>query len=753
MMKRHARTGALLALLAASAALAHDQDWRKLKDRESPFFGPIVSADTPVFPRQFEAAGLVLESWIPLNNFGTGATSGNDCWGYVSPSGREYAIMGLSNALGFVEITNPSSPVIVGTISGPSSLWRDVKVVGEYAYGVSEGGAGIQVIDLRNIDSGTVTLVQNKTQGGHTTTHNIAANTDTGFLYLCGANVSNGGLVAVNTTNPGNPIIAGAWSTAYVHDAQIVNWTDGPYAGHEIAFCYNGSRGLEIVDVTNKSSMVRIGGTSYAQIQYCHQGWLTPDRRYVILNDELDEGATVSVTTTRVVDVSNLEHPVVVTTYTNNNTSRDHNNYTRGNYTLHANYRSGLRVFDISNPLAAHEVASYDTYPSSDNDNYNGAWSCYPYFPSGNIIVSDIESGLFVLRPESFSFNRLVPSFGVVGVAPGESRLDPGVAFPVNIQVEEEGVTLDHETVVLNVSIDGVPQNVTTTEQLDGSFAASIPGANCFSEIVVSVSARDEAGKLYQSATATYSVYTSDVVSFSDNFETNTGWTVSNVGLTDGPWTRGTPVGGGDRGDPPSDYDGSGQCYLTDNVDGNSDVDGGQTILISPIFDGTAPDAAVSYARWFDNTGSGTGANPGTKTFLVQISNNGGSNWQALETVGPSSSESSGGWFEKSFDLASVITPTSNMRIRFIAQDPDPGSVIEAGVDAFRVYARTCEEPPACDADWDGSGGTPDSSDFLAYLNDYASQNPRADLAPPGGNGTFDSSDFLAFLNIYAQGC
>ncbi len=174
---------------------------------------------------------------------------------------------------------------------------------------------------------------------------------------------------------------------------------------------------------------------------------------------------------------------------------------------------------------------------------------------------------------------------------------------------------------------------------------------------------------------------------FEDDFELNLGWSVSGT-ATDGQWERAVPAGGGDRGDPPSDADGSGSCYVTDNADGNSDVDGGTTILLSPVLDATTVPGGnplIAYSRWFSN-------NIGVvdDTFLVEISNNGGASWVTLETVGATDPEAAGGWYEKVFLVSDHIAPTSTMRLRFTARDLGAGSVVEAGVDHVRVLQATC---------------------------------------------------------------
>ncbi|CAM2007536.1 choice-of-anchor B family protein [Acanthopleuribacter pedis] len=389
-------------LCSGFLVLAHQGD-PKVRDEQPRYEGPgyqqgaFLGKNGP----EFQSSGLVMHSWMTLAELGN-QTRGNDCWGYTAPSGREYAIMGLRGGTAFVEITNPAQPALIEFIEGPSSSWRDVKTYSHYAYIVTEGGEGIQVVNLANVDQGEALLVNTVTTGGATATHNVAINEESGYLYRTGG--SSNGLRIYDLANPAAPEYVGAWSDRYVHDAQIVTYTEGPYAGREIAFAcagFNGGStqtGLSIVDVTDKQNIQVITHYQFSNPNYSHQGWLSEDRRYFYLNDELDESRTGSTTTTRVIDVSDLENPFEASTFTTGLRAIDHNLYTHQGMIFQANYRSGLRVFETSDPLAPTEIAYFDTYPDNNNPNFNGLWSVYPYFPSGTIIGSDLEKGLFVWR-------------------------------------------------------------------------------------------------------------------------------------------------------------------------------------------------------------------------------------------------------------------------------------------------------------------------------------------------------------------
>jgi len=225
----------------------------------------------------------------------------------------------------------------------------------------------------------------------------------------------------------------------------------------------------------------------------------------------------------------------------------------------------------------------------------------------------------------------------------------------------------------------------------DNQYEATLPAINCGSYVEFYVRARESSSAYYYdpdpSTPRRADPATSVISVLDDNFETNQGWSVSGDASA-GMWNRGTPVGGGDRGDPPTDFDGSGQCYLTGNTDGDSDVDGGTTTLVSPTIDLSIGDAKIHYARWYSND---YGADPNNDVMNIYISNDNGGSWVLVEQVGPVN-EAGGGWYENTFTVSDFVTPTDQIKLRFDASDLGSGSVVEAAIDAVTVTVYECDQ-------------------------------------------------------------
>ena len=343
--------------------------------------------------------GYDLQVFIPCTDFE--ADNANDSWGWTDPDdGTEYALVGLDNGTAFLDISDPINPIYLGKLPThtSSSLWRDVKVYNNYAFVVSEAnGHGIQIFDLtrlRDVANPPETFTEDAHYGGFGNAHNIVINEETGYAYGVGADYS-GGAHFVNIQDPLNPIGEGGYSgSGYTHDAQVVVY-DGPdsdYAGKEIYIGSNEDK-VVIVDVTNKTNPVLISVVTYTNDAYTHQGWFTEDLNYFILGDEIDELNFGFNTRNIVFDFTDLDNPQLSFEYSGPTSATDHNGYVDGDKFYLANYKAGMRVIDISDIANGNmtETGYFDVFINGNSAGYDGAWNVYPYFESGNILISSLK--------------------------------------------------------------------------------------------------------------------------------------------------------------------------------------------------------------------------------------------------------------------------------------------------------------------------------------------------------------------------
>ena len=347
----------------------------------------------------------------------------NDVWGWTDPeTGKEYVLLGRSDAAAFVDISDPVNPVYLGhlprTEGAIANLWRDIKVYKDHAFIVADGAGahGMQVFDLtqlRDVRMPPVTFSETAHYDGIASAHNIVINEETGMAYAVGNSMGGetcgGGLHMIDIRNPTNPTFAGCFSdpttgrqgTGYTHDAQCVIYRgpDEDHQGKEICFGAN-EIALSIADVTDKENPVPIARAEYPNVGYTHQGWLTEDHRYFFMGDEGDEiEGNINGTRTLIWDVIDLDDPVLFKEYFANTKAIDHNQYVKGNFVYQANLLSGLRILDISDIENPVEVGFFDTVPYDDDlTGFGGAWSNYPFFESGVIVVSSWAEGLFLLK-------------------------------------------------------------------------------------------------------------------------------------------------------------------------------------------------------------------------------------------------------------------------------------------------------------------------------------------------------------------
>jgi choice-of-anchor B domain-containing protein len=379
----------------------------------------------------FECQDVDLLAHVPLDVLDPEADRANDIWGWTDPeTGKEYALVGLSNGTAFVDISVPTAPVHLGTLptATVATVWRDIKTYADHAFIVSEArDHGMQVFDLARLrglgEDPTRRFDADARYTGVTNVHNLVINEETGYAYNVGSG-SRGddlpaacgapGFHAVNIQDPLNPTFAGCFSDAdkdtgpvaapgYTHDAQCIVY-DGPdedYTGREICVASNEDV-VSIFDVTDKDDVRLVSMAAYPADAYTHQNWFTEDRTVVLANDELDEtNGNVDTQRTLIFDVRDLDEPEFIGAYDSGLTTIDHNLYVKGNLNYQSNYESGLRILDHSNALDGElrEVAFFDTYPQDTSISFNGQWSNYPYFESGVVVANDGNNGLFVLMP------------------------------------------------------------------------------------------------------------------------------------------------------------------------------------------------------------------------------------------------------------------------------------------------------------------------------------------------------------------
>ncbi|MCH8944738.1 MAG: choice-of-anchor B family protein [Proteobacteria bacterium] len=370
-------------------------------------------------------------------------TSGSaaDVWGFMDlNSNREYVIVGYDTGTAVFDVTDAENPREVGFIDGESTIWRDVKIHqfwnttdnrwNAYAYVSAEDAAdGLLVIDLTQLPH---RVAQVGNAGNFPAAHNVhltksefstglSLTGDSPTLILAGSNLSDGRFRSYSLANPAEPVFVAAPATPadqpvgdplYMHDAasmivtdarkdtQCVNASSSDYC--DVLFDFNEST-FDIWDVTIPASPVRLSRTPYNNARYVHSGWSSEDGQYLFVQDEADELNLGLATTVRIFSISNLTAPTLAGTWTGPTSAIDHNSFVRGNRLYLSNYTRGLTILDItdsSNPVAA---GRFDTYPSSDAASFSGAWGAYPFLPSGNIAISDADSGFFMVADKSLA--------------------------------------------------------------------------------------------------------------------------------------------------------------------------------------------------------------------------------------------------------------------------------------------------------------------------------------------------------------
>lgn len=331
-------------------------------------------------PARAQTLDLVGTRQFPNSGFGTG---GSDTWGYVAPDGTHYALYGVLDGIAIVQV--PSMQLIT-TVPGPENFcyyyWRDIQVLGPYAYAVSEcygTNEGLMVIDLSNLPA-SASVVNVHTQGV-VSSHNFDVDEYTGYLYVLDSSAS--GVWIINAADPLNLVNVHYLDLPDVHDVHARRDTLWVSEGYNASF--------SVWNVTNKTSPQLYSRVAIPSGGYSHNIWPTDDGRYALTTEET-AGKTVKVW-----DVSDLTDIALVSQFLGPS-GLAHNAYVQGDYAFVAHYESGVVVADISDPTSPVIVEQYDTYPQSEGPSFNGTWAVTVPSPDGYLYAGDLDGELTVLR-------------------------------------------------------------------------------------------------------------------------------------------------------------------------------------------------------------------------------------------------------------------------------------------------------------------------------------------------------------------
>jgi choice-of-anchor B domain-containing protein len=383
----------------------------------------------------FPCQSVSLLSHLSFADLTPASTRGNDVWGFTDlNTGREYAFMGMENGVAVVDITDPEAPEQVGSGSGSSTTWRDIKVYQvfdsaaqrwrAYAYATADAVPDpLMVLDLSGLPNRVERV--DFTSDFRAAHNEYILNADYSFglaqtdqpvlLGIAGSNLNSGNHRLYSLANPRAPALQSVSTAGYAHDlasfavtdarknSQCVNAQSQPQC--QVMTDFNENT-LDVWDVTNPSAPQKLATQPYVNASYVHSGWWSEDGRYVFVQDELDERNVGLNTTIRVFDMADLRAPAQVGSWVGPTRAIDHNGYVKGNRYYISNYSEGLTVLDLTNPTAPTRVGYFDTFPASSETAFVGAWGVYPFFASGVLAVGDINSGLYLLRNETLSTPR-----------------------------------------------------------------------------------------------------------------------------------------------------------------------------------------------------------------------------------------------------------------------------------------------------------------------------------------------------------
>lgn len=656
----------------------------------------------------------------------------NDVWGYVDQEGNEYALVGTQNGVSIVDVSNPSNPQEVFWVEGQQSPWRDLHVYGQKAYVTTEAEDGLLIIDLSPLPNGEITETQHFF--GHPgkswqTAHNLWID-EQGFCYIFGANRGVGGAIIYDlNSDPWEPDEVGFFDEWYVHDGYVRNDT------MFLALIYEGT--FSIVDVSDKSNLIILGSQSTPS-SFTHNIWPSDNGKHVFTTDEVSGGYLGAYNIENINNIPEKDRIKVLPS----EGIVPHNTHFLDDYLITSYYAAGVTVHDVSDPSNMVEVGRFDTYPGNSTFTI-GCWGAYPYLPSGIVLASDIENGLFILQPNYFRAARIqgiitdaetgsliqgvyseVENHDQINYSTLQGNYKNGIAESATRKVyfykygyEEKEIDVDFqldETIERDITLAPIPSfplTITVKSATNGNplLNASVrlvyndtieleQQTNGLGEVNYDLFYSDKyelfVGKWGHKTTCQQLEIDSNTLileifledGYYDDFTFDFGWTTFGT-AEQGHWERAIPIGAFSAGtwaNPNTDspLDCGDYAYVTGNsANPDINVTEGNVVLVSPSFDATnLEDPHVYYERWFFNF---HGPHPPNDTLRIFLNN-------GFETVEVDKQGKDpdlfGKWVPISIPIQTFLTPTENMFIRIETSDEFiTRNIVQAGFDHFQL--------------------------------------------------------------------
>jgi len=664
----------------------------------------------------------------------------SDIWGHVDAAGNEYALVGLQDGTSIVDISIPSAPVEVFFSAGANTIWRDLKVWNNHLYITNEGSGGMKIIDMSNLPGAiTGADVYQFTGSAYSFTqaHNIYID-ENGFAYIMGADNGVGGAIILDlNNNPQVPVAVGRYNDFYIHDGMVRG--DTLWAGC-IADGF-----MAVVDVTNKSNPITMA-THTTPSSFTHNAWPSDDGQTVFTADEKSNAFIASYDVSDLANISELDR----IQSSPGNMVIPHNVFVLGNYLVTSYYTDGITIHDASDPSNIVEVGNYDTSPGYNGDGFDGCWGVYPYLPSGLIIASDIQNGLFILEPTyslacylNGSVMDSISGLAIDGVKVhflstidstntnvlGNYQTGMGEAGTYNITYSKSGY--------ISKTVSGVvltPGNTTTIDvelkpSVNFVFQMQVIDAltlNPISNAIVQfhsplfsgyydfttdmngfinfANMPEESWDLYfgkwgykqicltqQLLTDAGNVHVYQLEpGYEDDFRFNFGWTVSTIGFVQ--WERDEPIGALYNGtfaapEFDSNLDRNEKAFVTKN---GSTTGGPMDVF--PAWDVVLTSPVFDLASYsdpyvnFEKWFFNDGANTFGDSLTLELTN--GTDTVLIDySIDGDSDE--GTWAFRSLQISNFITPTNAMNLIVTGIENYPNDIAEAGFDNFSITEGT----------------------------------------------------------------